>query len=58
MPFKAAFIAHAPDDDVARIAAEVGAGVDVTVARGDGPSGLVSTKAMEEAGWSVARPGA
>lgn len=37
--------------DVADIAEAVGDQVSVTVARGDGPSGRVAAKAMEDAGW-------
>ena len=38
-------------DDVARIAAALGDGVSVSVARGDARSMRVAAKAMEEAGW-------
>jgi hypothetical protein len=37
--------------DVAQIVAALGAGVSVSVARGDSPSMRVAAKAMEEAGW-------
>jgi hypothetical protein len=37
--------------DVAEIAAAVGDGVSVSVARGDSRSMRVAVKAMEEAGW-------
>ena len=37
--------------DVAEIAAAVGQGVSVSVARGDSRSMRVAAKAMEEAGW-------
>jgi len=38
-------------DDVARVAAALGDGVSVSVARGDARSMRVAAKAMEEAGW-------
>jgi Family of unknown function (DUF6506) len=42
-------------EDVAGIAAVVGKGVSVSVARGDAPSMRVAAKAMEEAGWFAAQ---
>ena len=42
-------------EDVAGIAAAVGEGVSVSVARGDARSMRVAAKAMEEAGWFAAR---
>ena len=39
------------NQDVAEIAAAVGPGVGVSVARGDGPSQAVARRAMEESGW-------
>lgn len=41
--------------DVAEIAAAVGAGVSVSVARGDARSTRVAAKVMEEEGWFSAR---
>ena len=38
-------------EDVARLAAELGDGISVSVARGDARSTRVAVKAMEEAGW-------
>ncbi|MBS3816924.1 MAG: hypothetical protein KGY76_05115 [Candidatus Thermoplasmatota archaeon] len=38
-------------EDVAEISERLGEDVGVTVARGDGPSGQIAKKAMEEAGW-------
>ncbi len=39
------------NEDVGEIAAELGEGVSVSVARGDPRGGRVAAKAMEEAGW-------
>ena len=38
-------------EDVARLAAELGDGISVSVARGDARSMRVAAKAMEQAGW-------
>jgi hypothetical protein len=43
------------NEDVGALAAALGPDVGVSVARGDGPSGRVAAKAIEEAGWH-ARP--
>ena len=42
--------------DVAAIAAALGDGISVSVARGDARSMRVAAKAMEQAGWFAAAP--
>jgi Family of unknown function (DUF6506) len=44
------------NEDVGEIAAAVGEGVSVSVARGDPRGGRVAAKAMEDAGWFTAGP--
>ncbi len=44
------------NQDVGEIAAAVGDGVGVSVARGDGPSGRAAAKAMEDAGFFTGGP--
>lgn len=44
-------------EDVAGIAAVVGEGVSVSVARGDARSTRVAVAAMEKAGWFAPHPG-
>ncbi len=44
------------NEDVGEIAAAVGEGVSVSVARGDPRGGRVAAKAMEGAGWFAAGP--
>ena len=43
-------------EDVARIAAELGDGISVSVARGDARGTRVAVKAMEQAGWFASTP--
>jgi len=49
--FKALFLAHAPDADVAEISKAVGEDLGVFVARGDGPSNRISMQVMKSEGW-------
>ncbi len=42
--------------DVAEMAAAVGSGVSISIARGDGPSMRVAREAMERDGWFSACP--
>lgn len=44
------------NEDIGEIAAAVGQGVSVSVARGDPRGGRVSAKAMEAAGWFAGGP--
>jgi len=43
-------------EDVGEIAAALGEGVSISVARGDPRGGRVAARAMEEAGWFVGGP--
>jgi hypothetical protein len=46
------------NEDVGQIAAAVGEGISVSVARGDPRGGRVAATAMQQAGWFSAPPGA